>query len=140
MENEQMNQAQTAEPVQQIPQQQYQAPQQQYQAPAQEEVFDPADIEKNKTISALAYLLFFLPLIVCPESKFGRFHANQGLLLLIFGFGAGFISAMIPILGWFILLPLVSIGCVVFFIIGLINTLDGKAKNLPLFGKIRIIK
>ena len=48
-----------------------------------EETFDPADIEKNKTMAGLAYLIFFLPLIVCPDSKYGKFHANQGLLLLI---------------------------------------------------------
>ena len=38
-----------------------------------------------KVMSALAYLwiLFFLPLVVCPDSKFGRYHANQGLVLLL---------------------------------------------------------
>jgi hypothetical protein len=41
-------------------------------------VFDQADIEKNKTMAGLAYLLFFLPLVACPDSPFGRFHANQG--------------------------------------------------------------
>ena len=43
------------------------------------------DIEKNKVVAALAYIIFFLPLMVCPESPFGKFHANQGLVLLIVG-------------------------------------------------------
>ena len=47
--------------------------------------YDPEDIARNKSVCALSYLsiLFFLPLVVCPDSKFGRFHANQALALLI---------------------------------------------------------
>ena len=41
------------------------------------------DIEKNKGIAALSYLLFFLPLIFAQDSKFARFHMNQGLILLL---------------------------------------------------------
>ena len=48
---------------------------------------DPADIEKNKTMAGLAYLIFFLPLLACPDSKYGRYHANQALLLFILGLG-----------------------------------------------------
>jgi len=82
--------------------------------------------------------LFFLPLIVCPDSKFGRFHANQGLLLLIVAFAGSFILT-ITIVGLF-LVPFYSIAIFVFAIIGFINGLNGKAKELPLFGKFRIIK
>ena len=35
------------------------------------------DIEKNKVMAGLSYILFFLPLIACPESKYGRFHATR---------------------------------------------------------------
>lgn len=102
-------------------------------------VFDQEDIEKNKTMAGLAYFIFFLPLIVCPESKFAKFHANQGLLLLIFGFGGSLILGIIPIIGWLILLvyPFVILA---FGIIGLINGFGGKAKELPLIGRFRIIK
>ena len=31
--------------------------------------FDPADIEKNKVIAGLSYILFFLPLIACPTQS-----------------------------------------------------------------------
>lgn len=104
-----------------------------------EEFFDPADIEKNKTIAGLAYLLFFLPLISCPDSRYGKFHANQGLLLLIFGIGGGFILGLIPIIGT-ILAIFYPIVVMVFGIIGLVNGFQGKAKRLPLIGKINIIK
>lgn len=100
---------------------------------------DPADVEKNKMMAGLAYLLFFLPLIVCPESTYAKFHANQGLLLLIVSIAGNIILGIIPILGW-VLLPVFGIAVFVFFILGLMNGLSGKAKELPVFGKFRIIK
>ncbi len=107
-------------------------------APAAEP-FDPQDIEKNKVMAGLAYILFFLPLVVCPESKFGKFHANQGLVLLIAGVVGSIVLSLIPIIGW-ILLPLFGIAVTVFVILGLVNGLTGKDKSLPLIGKIKIIK
>ncbi len=101
--------------------------------------FDEADIQKNKTMAGLAYILFFLPLVACPDSKFGRFHANQGLLLLILGIAGSFILGIIPIIGW-ILLPVFTILVLVLAIIGLINGFGGKAKELPVIGKFRLLK
>ncbi len=101
--------------------------------------FDPADIEASKTMAGLAYIIFFLPLIVCPGSAYGKFHANQGLLLLIVSFAGSMIFSFIPIIGW-IMLPFFGIAVFVFFVMGLINALQGKAKRLPIFGKINIIK
>jgi len=101
--------------------------------------FTAEDIEKNKVVSAFAYLLFFLPLIVCPGSPFGKFHANQGLLLLIVCVAGSIILNLIPVVGW-ILLPLFSVLVLAVAIMGLVNTLNGKAKELPLIGKYRILK
>ncbi|MDI9463696.1 MAG: hypothetical protein QM368_08860 [Bacillota bacterium] len=101
--------------------------------------FDPADIEKNKVIAGLSYILFFLPLIACPDSKFGRFHANQALLLLILAIAGNIILTIIPVIGW-ILLPFFGILVFVLFLIGLINGLSGKAKELPVIGKYRLLK
>lgn len=101
--------------------------------------FETADIEKNKTMAGLAYIIFFLPLVACPESAFGRFHANQGLLLLLFAIGGCFILGLLPILN-FLLVPIYSIFIFVLMIMGLINGFGGKAKGLPLIGKFRLIK
>jgi|CZCB01.1.fsa_nt_gi uncharacterized membrane protein len=106
---------------------------------AQEVEFTQEDIEKNKTMAGLAYILFFLPLIVCPDSSYAKFHANQGLLLLIVSIAGNIILGMIPIIGW-ILLPLFGIVILVFAIMGLVNGLGGKAKRLPLIGKYTILK
>ncbi|NLJ67605.1 MAG: hypothetical protein GX340_09920 [Clostridiales bacterium] len=97
------------------------------------------DIEKNKTMAGLAYILFFLPLISCPESGYARFHANQGLVLLIAGIAGNLILGMIPIIGW-ILMPLFGIGVMILGIMGIINGFGGKAKRLPLIGKFNILK
>lgn len=111
------------------------------QAPgtSQANFFSTEDIEKNKTVAALAYLIFFLPLIVCPDSKYGRFHANQGLLLTIVAIAGSIILGIIPILGWIILIffPFIII---IFMVIGFLNAIKGLAKQLPIFGKFEIIK
>ena len=63
------------------------------------------DFSRKKAVCAIAYLfgiLFFLPLILYPNDAFGKFHANQSLVLLIVSvcgsvvFG---ILALIPIAG-----------------------------------------
>jgi uncharacterized membrane protein len=101
--------------------------------------FTTEDIEKNKVMAGLSYFIFFLPLIACPDSRFGKFHANQGLILLIFSVAGNIILSIIPIIGW-IILPLFEILILVFGIMGLINGFGGKAKSIPLIGNFTIIK
>ena len=47
--------------------------------------FDPTDIQNNKTMGILSYigLLVLVPIFAAKNSKFARFHANQGLVLVI---------------------------------------------------------
>jgi uncharacterized membrane protein len=101
--------------------------------------FSAEDVQKNKTMAGLAYLLFFLPLITCPDSQYAKFHANQSLLLWITGVAGSIILGLIPILGW-LLLPLFTIVLLVFGVIGLINGLNGNAKELPIIGKYRLLQ
>lgn len=101
--------------------------------------FTPEDIESNKVMAGLAYILFFLPLLACPDSPYGRYHANQGLLLLLLGLGGSIILSIIPIIGW-ILLPFFGIAVFIVAVIGLINGFSGKAKPLPIIGKYQLIK
>ncbi|MGE5543965.1 MAG: DUF4870 domain-containing protein [Bacillota bacterium] len=100
---------------------------------------DQADIEKNKTMAALAYLIFFLPLLACPDSQYGRYHANQGLVLLIVSFVGSFILSIIPIIGW-LLLPVFAFAVLVLVIMGLVNGFGGKVKPLPIIGRFTILK
>lgn len=102
-------------------------------------VFAAEDIEKNKVISALAYIIFFLPLIACPDSSYGKFHANQALLLLIAGIAGNIIFSIIPFVGG-ILLPIYSLVVFILGVLGLVNAVNGKAQPLPIIGQYTIIK
>ncbi|MBZ4670672.1 MAG: putative rane protein [Oscillospiraceae bacterium] len=104
-----------------------------------EDAYTAEDIEKGKTMAGLSYLLFFLPLVVCPESKYARFHANQALLLLIAAIAGNIILSIIPIVGW-MLMPIFGICILVLGVMGLINGFGGKAKQLPIIGKFTLIK
>ncbi|MGE5612943.1 MAG: hypothetical protein ACM3XR_00895 [Bacillota bacterium] len=101
--------------------------------------FEQTDIDNNKTMAGLAYLIFFLPLLACPQSKYAKFHANQALLLFIIAVAGNIILTIIPIIGW-ILLPIFNIAVFIFAILGLVNGFSGKAKRLPVFGKFDILK
>jgi uncharacterized membrane protein len=104
------------------------------------EGYDYRDVEDNKVISFLSYLgiLFIIPLIAAPNSYYAKFHANQGLLLFIMEMVCATICA-IPIVGW-IVGAIGEVLAVVFTIMGIVNALSGKAKELPIIGKYRIIK
>ena len=104
----------------------------------QEQTFTLEDIEKNKTMAGLAYLLFFLPLIVCPESRFAKFHANQALILVIVSIAGSIILGIIPVIGW--VFAVFGIATLVLGIMGLINGFGGKVKRLPIIGKYDILK
>lgn len=126
--------------------------------------YAPQDIQEGRVMSILAYfgILFFLPLVVTPNSKYGRFHANQGLLLLLWGVAVGVVNGILYAIcrvifgqevwgiyvgmsgaGSFIyglLSFLISVPGIYLFIVGLINAINNRAKELPFIGKIRIIK
>ena len=109
--------------------------------------FEPADVEENRVMGILAYLswLVLIPLLAAPKSPFARYHANQGLVLAIVStvvcvlLGA---LTWIPVLGIIvgIVLSLVGVLFLVLAIIGIVNAANGKAKELPIIGKIRLIQ
>lgn len=133
----------------------YQAGQsyQAYQQPVMHAQMSPeADVQQNKAMAIIAYFIFFIPLIAAKESQFARYHANQGLILLIFGVGLGIISGilsavaiaafsfgLLSIVG--ILMTILSIGLLVLGIIGIVNAAQGKMKPMPVIGSLfNIIK
>ena len=90
----------------------------------------PEEIQQGKTMAIVAYLIFFIPLLMddMRKNKFVMFHTEQSI--------ANFILAIvISILG--------SITCVglflgfvpfVFCIIGILNANNGEVKPLPIIG------
>ncbi len=113
--------------------------------------FDAQDISSNKAMAILAYFgpLVLIPIFAAKGSKFARYHSNQGLVLLIaaiaYSIAYGILSSIILAISWrlyFIvsIIGLVSIVITVLAIIGIINAATGKAKELPLIGKFKLLK
>ncbi len=108
--------------------------------------FDQEDINQNKVMAVLAYIgiLVLVPLLAAPNSKYARYHSNQGLMLFIAEICLGVVIGIfswIPVLNIIIgiLGGLVSLLLFVFAIIGIVNACQGKAKGLPIFGKFKIL-
>ena len=110
--------------------------------------YDPQDIEKNKVMAILAYLgiLVLVPLFGAKESRFARFHTNQGLILCIVGIALYIIVRILLAISWKlaaivgVFLWIIEIAIFILAIIGIINAAKGRAKELPLIGKYRILK
>ena len=123
----------------QPPQSYYAQPGVQHSGPSYQT--NPADIAENKGICVLSYLGIFLliPLLTKPHSGYVKYHSNQGLVLLIFSVVVSLLS-MIPYLGWYIIAPIGSVFILVCLIMGIVNTVNGQMKPLPLIGAITLIQ
>lgn len=117
--------------------------------------FDQKDISDNKAMAILSYLslLVLIPIFAAKNSKFARFHANQGLVLLIaeaaYGVASSILIALFTFIFWRIyavavlistILRIVNVLFLVLAILGIVNAAQGKAKELPIIGKIKILK
>ena len=114
--------------------------------------FDRADIEQNKAMALLSYIgiLFIIPLLAAPNSKFARFHANQGLVLfiaeIVLGVAVSIVSGILTAILWFLSIIMALVGSLlglvgfIFMVLGIVNAINGKAKELPLIGGIKLIK
>jgi uncharacterized membrane protein len=113
-------------------------------------VYDQADIETNKKMAALSYVLFLflVPLQSAKDSPYARYHTNQGVILFIAGI-IGWIGAS-AIIGFLFFLPfshlvgtlvfsVVHLAWLVLAIIGVINAVKGRAKPLPFIGHFNIV-
>ena len=141
------------------------------------EKFDKDDIEFNNRLSTLSYLgiLVLIPLFLVKYSRYSRFHANQGILLIIYNlaiglitwiiravlgligtgivflFGkiaarvaflikvAGIVAGGLSVLGW-VLTVLISATALFLMVVGIINAAKGRAKELPLIGRVKLLK
>ena len=109
--------------------------------------YDQSDIEQNKFMSILAYIswLVLIPLFAAKDSRFARFHCNQGLVLAIAELVVLVVCSILdgmPLIGWIFRLieSLFGLVCLIYAIIGIVNAVNGRAKELPIVGKFRILK
>ena len=102
-------------------------------------LYDTQDVHTNKVWAALSYvgILFILPLLVNGgQSRYAKYHANQGFILFLLNIVIGIVNAIlgnIPVLGA-IVSVLLSLASLALMILGIINAVNGKAKQLPLIG------
>ncbi len=106
----------------------------------QQEQNNAGNDDTNNLINAVAYLVFFVPLIVDGNNQEYKFHANQGLVLLLLSIVVSVLGSILPVIGWFVILPVGLIFVLVLVIMGIIHGINREQKELPLIGKIKLIK
>lgn len=90
--------------------------------------------KKNIGMAVVAYIIFFLPLLTdAKKDPFVKFHVKQGFVLFL-GYIVSWIVGMVPVFGWLIA-SILNILLLVLFVIGILNALGGKEKQLPLIGQ-----
>lgn len=97
----------------------------------------------DKLFAILAYLgpLFLVGLFLGKDSKFVRYHVNQGLILFIFDIIIGIIvsfGSWIPVIGW--LFGLLYLVVAVLAILGILNAVRDQESPLPFIGGFELIK
>lgn len=105
------------------------------------------DIEKNRAFAIIAYLwiLFVVGLIAAPNSKFAKYHGNQGLVLFLASIIASvgcMVIGFVPFVNMVLVLivPLLWVGWLVLTILGIVNAAGGQCKPLPMIGHFELIK
>lgn len=126
--------------------------------------FDKKSINDGKGMAILAYILPFIPYFAEKNNKYVRYHAIQGMNLLMIAIAYGIVNAILSsiikvngscgsiygwdlgnycrVTPWWVSVPLAILGlCItVLCVIGIINVCNNKAKELPIVNKIKIFK
>lgn len=109
--------------------------------------FSHEDINANKTMAVLAYIIFLVPLFAAKESKFARYHTNQSIMLWLTNITLGIVVTMLMFSGSAVAIVLsivlgigLGIGIIVLYIMGIVHAVKGEVKPLPFIGKFTILK
>lgn len=91
--------------------------------------------EKNTLMAILAYVgpLVLLSYLTAKDDMFVKYHIKQGLVLIVLEVALWFVGRMLYFI-WPII-SLLNLALLVFAIIGIVNAVQGKEKELPLVGK-----
>jgi uncharacterized membrane protein len=92
----------------------------------------PEQIESGKTMAIVAYLIFFIPLLMDDMRKnpFVMFHTEQSIILLLLNIAAGIVGSLTCGIGLVLYIP-----WIVFLIMGIMNASNGEMKPLPVIGQ-----
>ncbi len=118
-------------------------------APGQADIRDAQD---NKVMAVLAYFgpLVLIPIFAAKESRFARYHSNQGLVLLILSVAISvlynILTSILYAVSWRLgvsisgILGLVFVIPTILAILGIIHACKGEMKPLPVIGGIKLLK
>ena len=124
--------------------------------------YKPKDIKKNKGMALLAYIFVPIPLFFEKKSEFVKYHVVQGfnlfvcfiMYVLVYSFLSKITKLEVKcvtnglyydcgkrVVPWFVELPFLIIGMVLIAltISGIVNVINGKAKQVPILGKFNVI-
>ena len=92
-------------------------------------------------IGIVGWLIAYL----AGDKEGAKFHLNQSLILAIAEIVLGLLSTIlggIPVVGGIInvAISLISLGCLVLWIMGLVSAVKDEEKPLPVIGTIKILK
>ena len=91
--------------------------------------------EKNTGMAAVAYILFFIPLLTdAKDDAFVKYHVKQGLVLFIVEIIVWIIGSILP-WGLHVITQLLNLGVFILIILGIMNAIQGEKKPLPLIGQ-----
>ncbi len=98
------------------------------------------DASDNRVISVFCYMgiMMLIPCLLKSESEFVKFHANQGLVILL-AMLVSSLAFIVPFLGW-IVGGIAYIIVAVCEIIGIVRCLQGKMIPVPIIGKYTVLK
>ena len=92
---------------------------------------------EDKTVAIISYLTFigFIVAVILHSNNkttIGTYHLRQALNLLLSGVALGIVG-VVPVIGW-IAMPIIAIGLLVLWVLGLISAIKGEMKPIPLLG------
>ena len=97
------------------------------------------EVRQERLWAAGAYIIFFLPLL-SGGSRFGRFHCNQGLVLLLFYGAVSIVAHIVPVIGETLLLPAAKLMWLLLALWGVLGAVQGRMRRLPVIGRFELLR
>ena len=94
--------------------------------------------ENEQIVSILCYFLigivwYFIDKEI-QKSELAKLHSKQALNLLIINFGVSALSGILSFAGLFFIVPIINLGILVLWILGLINAINEQKAKIPIIG------
>jgi uncharacterized membrane protein len=110
---------------------------------------DSEDVSKNRVFGILSYIgiLWLVGLIAASDSKYAKFHANQGLVLFLGEIALNVVMTILTVifsklhLGFLFagLQSLVNLVPIAYMVFGIVFAAKGQARELPFIGKFHLL-